>query len=318
MKDREIIQEASGRGSAGKTAENAASDRHSGRIRDIQKILRLRLLDDVFMKEILRDNIPAVQIIVRTLLRRKDITVTDVKIQDEFSNLVGHSVRVDVLARDSQGRIYNIEIQRASDGAGAKRARYHLGAVDWHTLPPGADYEELPETWIIFITEKDIFGKNFPVYTVERMVMETGEPFGDAGHILYANGAYSGDDDIGMLMEDFRETDPKKMHHPPLAERVSYYKNTEGGLEVMKRVADLIREECEEAREEGLREGLREGSEAARRSTRADIVANLLLSFSEEELLYDRRFRGLRITREEIDNAREQAADSELFGETFQ
>ena len=122
------------------------------RTRDIERIRRLRLLDDIFMREVLRGNKEAVQLIIRIILRRGDIVVRDVKIQDELSNLVGHAVRVDVLAVDASGRLYNIEIQRDDAGADPKRARYNLSAVDWHHLPPGAAYKDLAETWIIFIT----------------------------------------------------------------------------------------------------------------------------------------------------------------------
>ena len=78
-------------------------------VRDIERIQSLRLLDDVFMKEVLRGNTAGVQDIVRIILRRDDITVRKVEIQDELSNLVGHSVRVDVLAEDGTGKFYNID-----------------------------------------------------------------------------------------------------------------------------------------------------------------------------------------------------------------
>ena len=212
--------------------------------------------------------------------------------QDELSNLVGHGVRLDILARDSRGKYYNIEIQRSDSGAEPKRARFNLSAVDWHKFPSGALYEELAETWIIFITEADVFGKNLPVYTIDRFVRETGELFNDEAHILYANGAYVGDDEIGKLMADFRETDPKKMHFASLAEKSQYFKNTEGGVKSMCRVM-----------EEVYAEGVEEGREENRNQT----IAILLMNNTEYDLLYNKRFTGLHITQEEIDAAKEQA-----------
>ena len=237
------------------------------------------------MKVVLKGNIPGVQDIIRIVLRRNDIVVLDVQTQDELTNLVGHSVRIDVLARDASGKLYNIEIQRDDDGADAKRARYNLGAVDWHTLPPGAEYRDLPETWVIFITESDVFKRGLPVYTINRYVEETGEQFGDEGHILYVNGAYTGDDEVGLLMADFRETDPKKMHYPSLAEKAGYYKVTEGGVTSMcKMVEELVKE--------------------TRTEDRYTMIAALLRGSSEEELLHHAHFRYLNITRAEIDAAR--------------
>ena len=267
------------------------------RLRDIERIKSLRLLDDILMKEVLRGNETGVQEIVRVILRRDDLTVRKVEIQDELSNLVGHSVRVDVLAEDTAGRFYNIEIQRAEAGAGARRARYHLGAVDWHKFPPGADYRELAETWVIFITETDVFHRGLPVYTINRFIEETGEAFPDGGHIVYANAAYAGDDAFGRLMADFRETDSKKMHSPALAERVRQCKETEGGVASMCRV-------MEEVREEGRLEGIEIGAERIRRQ----MVDALVMCNSEESLLRGAQFAGLHITQSEIDAAKRRLA----------
>ena len=283
------IETGQGRGDA----VESANRKPDHRVRDMERIQRLRLMDDIFMKVVLDGNLPGVQDIVRVVLGRDDITVVDVKTQDELSNLVGHSVCIDVLARDASGRLFNIEIQRSERGAEEKRARYHLGAVDWHTLPPGADYADLTETWIIFITETDVFKRGLPLYTVNRYIEETGERFHDEGHILYVNGAYQGDDAVGRLMADFRETDPKKMRYRSLGDRAQYYKNTEGGMTSM---SSVIKEMMEEVRAEGREEGREEG--------RILMITALLLGNTEEELLHHARFRGLCITQEEIDAAR--------------
>ena len=289
------------------------------RLRDVERIRKFRLLDDVFMKEVLRGNLAGVQDIIQTLLKRSDLEVIEVQTQDELSNLVGHGVRLDILARDSRGRYYNIEIQRSDSGAEPKRARFNLSAVDWHKFPSGATYDELAETWIIFITETDVLGGNLPVYTIDRVIRETGEWFRDEGHILYVNGAYVGDDAIGRLMADFRETDPKKMHFSSLAERAQYFKNTEGGVESMCRVMEEVREEGRvegraegrvegraEGRVEGRAEGRVEGRAEGRVEARNQMIAILLMSNLEEDILYDERFKGLHITQEEINAAKER------------
>ena len=265
------------------------------RLRDLERIRRLRLLDDIFMKEVLRGNLAGAQDIVRTVLKRDDIEVIEVQTQDEFSNLIGHGVRLDILATDAKGKLYNIEIQRADSGAEPKRARYHLGAVDWHKLPSGADYNELAETWIIFITESDVLGGGLPVYTVDRFIRETGAAFNDEGHIVYVNGAYVGDDEIGKLMADFRETDPAKMNFPSLADRAKYFKNTEGGVESMSRIA-------QELREEGRKEGIAIGV----KRTRERMIKALLENIPADNLL---QFKSLDITPEEIEAAKERKND---------
>ena len=52
------------------------------------------------------------------------ITIKSVRTQDLMKNLQGRSVVLDVHAIDSTDREFDVEIQRANAGAGAKRARY--------------------------------------------------------------------------------------------------------------------------------------------------------------------------------------------------
>ena len=89
-------------------------------------------------------------------------------------NLVNCSVRLDILATDSVGTKYNIEIQRSDKGAGRKRARYNSSMLDANLLQKGEDFSELPETYVIFITENDVMGKGLPLYPVERYISVIG------------------------------------------------------------------------------------------------------------------------------------------------
>ena len=266
------------------------------RQQDIERISKLRLMDDIFMKTVLKGNIEGVQDIIHVILKRNDITVAEVRIQDEWPNLVGHGVRLDVTARDSAGKWYNIEIQRSTEGANEKRARYHVGALDWHILPTGAEYKELPEVFVIFITETDILGHGLPIYTINRTIEETGEPFYDFAHILYVNGAYEGEDLLGNLMADFRETDPKKMRFASLANKAAFYKTTEGGVTAMCQI-------MEEVRQEGFDNGVVHGI----RQTRNQVIDALLMFNNEDSLLHGSQFKGLHITPDEIRASKERA-----------
>ena len=50
---------------------------------------------------------------------------------------------------------YDLEIQRADHGADPHRARYHSSVMDVENLDAGQEFKELPDTYTIFITEKD-------------------------------------------------------------------------------------------------------------------------------------------------------------------
>ena len=84
---------------------------------------------------------------------------------------------MDILAVDQQNRVYNIEIQRNDKGAGVKRARYNSSLIDANVTEPGDQYQELNETYVIFITENDVLGENLSIYHVDRIIRETGKMF---------------------------------------------------------------------------------------------------------------------------------------------
>ena len=72
------------------------------------------------------------------------------------------------MAVDADNRVYNIEIQRSDKGAGAKRARYNSSLMDANVTEPGEKYENLCESYVIFITENDIMKAGLPIYHIDR------------------------------------------------------------------------------------------------------------------------------------------------------
>ena len=56
--------------------------------------------------------------------------------------------------------------------------------IDVNTLVKGLDYDSLPESCVIFITENDVMGAGNPDYHADRTVAETGKPLGD-GRMLF-------------------------------------------------------------------------------------------------------------------------------------
>jgi predicted transposase/invertase (TIGR01784 family) len=114
-----------------------------------------------------------------------DLVVVDVRTQVFVENLLNRSVRLDVLATDRAGRKINIEIQRSDKGAGRKRARYNSSMMDANLLQKGEDFDKLPETYVVFITECDVIGDGQPLYKIERYISGSGKKFEDGSHIRY-------------------------------------------------------------------------------------------------------------------------------------
>lgn len=216
---------------------------------DLQRLRGFRLLDDDFMTKCFDGNTECIELVLQIVLNTQDLKVVDVRTQVFMENLLNRSVRLDVLATDSTNTKYNIEIQRADKGAGRKRARYNSSMIDANNLQKGEQFEELPEAYVIFITENDVIGKGKALYHVERSILETDELFCDGSHIIYVNGSYRDDTPIGKLMHDFSCTQPDDMNYGILAKRVRYFKESKEGIAIMCKA-------MEDMRNETLKEGM--------------------------------------------------------------
>ena len=224
-------------------------------------------MDDTLMKCVFKDCKPAVELVLRIILRRDDLEVKSFTVSKEYKNLKGHSICLDVIAEDKDGKQYNIEVQRDIKGADPRRFRFYNAMMDVEMLDAGEDYSELRDSYTIVITENDIFNEGKPFYKFERVNRENGKTLGDGSYIIYVNGAYTGNDPFGWLMNDFRETDPAKMHFAVFAERVNYLKNdTKGEKEMCKIMEELI----EEGRQEGRLEGIKALIEVCRELGQTD------------------------------------------------
>ena len=210
----------------------------------LEAIKKFRLIDDTFFNVCFDGSIECMQLLLCILFDRTDIIVQEVVTQRSAHNLYGRSVRFDVLAVDGDGKIYNVEIQRADEGANPRRARFNTCLIDSREVAKGTEFKEFPEVWVIFITENDIFNAGLPIYHVERVITELDQPFEDAAHIMYVNGDYRAEDAVGKLMHDFFCDDPSQMHYKELAKRADFFKHeTKGVSAVCKIMQDLMREE---------------------------------------------------------------------------
>ena len=227
---------------------------------DLRRLRGFRLLDDDFLTKCFEGDPKYIQLVLRIVLEMPDLVVVDVRTQVFVENLLHRSVRLDIVATDSAGRKINVEIQRSDKGAGRKRARYNSSMMDANLLRKGADFAELPETYVVFITEHDVIGDGQPLYKVERYISGSNKKFEDGSHIVYVNGAYRDETPVGKLMHDFSCTDPANMHYEMLAERVRFFKESKEGIAIMCKV-------MEDMRNESLREGMREGMREEKKLT---------------------------------------------------
>ena len=193
------------------------------------------LFDDDLMSMVFDGNIPATELLLKIILKRDDITVISVVGQREFQNPVvgGRNICLDILAKDNVGKHYNIEVQKKPEGAHMRRARFSSSMMDSRMLKEGQKFSELRDSYMVFITQTDIFGHGLPIYTINRHFEEIDDIFDDGSHIVYVNGSYKGEDAVGRLMHDFGCKESKDIYYSELAKGVKHFKEEEGGRKIM-------------------------------------------------------------------------------------
>ncbi len=65
-------------------------------------------------------------------------------------------------------------------------------------------------------------------------------------YIIYVNGEYRGNDELGMLMHDFNCTEADDMHYDLMAERTKYLKENPEGVSIMCKAMEEMRNHASE------------------------------------------------------------------------
>ena len=222
-------------------------------------IKNFTLMSDIFMRNVFKQR-ECLEYVLQVIMEKQDLKVIEQIIQKDYKNLQGRSAIMDCVARDSEGKQFDVEIQQDNEGASPKRARYHSGLMDMNTLNPGQDFDELPESYVIFITWDDILGYGFPIYHIDRHIKEADDSFQDEAHIIYVNSRKQEDTELGRLMHDLHCKNADEMHSPVLAKRVHELKDTQKGVELMCH-------EMEKIYSEGMESGEKRGELKAKKET---------------------------------------------------
>ena len=221
-------------------------------------IASLTLMDDLFMQVVLEEQ-ACTEYILQTILGKSSLKLKEQRLQKRMPNLHGRALVLDCLCTDEKGLLYNIEVQNSSAGAIPKRARYHAALMDTHTLKKGEKFSKLPESYVIFITDKDVLGEGEQLYQIERVIRKSGNLFKDGSHILYFNTARQDDNALGKLAKDLKEANLQEIQSDVLSHRVASLKEGKIDQEGEKKMNVLLEKYRKKAVEEGIEKGLAQG-----------------------------------------------------------
>ena len=130
------------------------------------RIKRLSFTDNFVFGEVLEGDLDLCKDVLETVL---GIQVDRVELATREKTFEpardSRAVRLDVYAKDNDGRSFDVEMQRTNAKDLALRARYYQGAMDVAEVGKGCDYQRLNEVYVIFFCTFDPFGHGQKCYS---------------------------------------------------------------------------------------------------------------------------------------------------------
>ncbi len=164
----------------------------------------LTFTDDFMFCKVLTTNLELCREMLELILG-KDIGEIELVKSQETIELISDAkgVKLDVVVKNIVQTRYNAEMQATKSDNLPKRSRYYQGMSDLNTLERGEKYDELKDSYTIFICLFDLFGLGLPVYTFESTCIEVpGLKLEDGATKVFVN-AYGISDEMSEDLKQF-------------------------------------------------------------------------------------------------------------------
>ena len=202
----------------------------------IKKFEDLTLQDDFMFRKVMQ-NPDLCKGLIEMILSATIGKIAYISVQHNINTYEqAKSVRFDVLVQTENGKFYDVEMQVSNEKNIPKRMRFYQAAIDISFLDKGNFYNDLNDSFVIFICLFDVIGKNRPVYTFENICLE------DKNTSLQ-----DGTKKVIINAEAFKDTENKE-----LKEFLEYLKTGKTKSEFTRRIEEMIQtvKQNEQARQE--------------------------------------------------------------------
>lgn len=265
----------------------------------------LPLSDDFMFGEVMRRS-EICKLFLEALLGKEIARIEYISKQQDLSDsYTSHGIRLDVYLKDEENTVYCVEMQTTGGTVLFKRIRYYQGMIDRHNLQKGIHYSKLPESFIVMICTRDLFGCGLAVYK-RKVTMEGCEDvvYEDDSHVYLLNSAYTtgnADDAILEFLNCISSNDTstaayKTMLMQEVCPAINEIREDPGKeaeyMTWQTKLMDVEYEALERGREEGIQQGAAE--------ERFEIARNLL----KINLPLDQISKATGLTAAEIENLR--------------
>ena len=135
-------------------------------------------------------------------------------------------IRLDLYVEDTDGVVYDVEVQTTDQKNLPRRMRYYQGMLDITFFPAGADYNKMRKSYVIFICNFNPYGEKRYIYTFQNRCDQNRE-------ILF------GDDSVKVVVNTKGENG---IISPELKEAIIYLDRSEVTGPYSKELDDAVNE----------------------------------------------------------------------------
>lgn len=234
----------------------------------------LTISDDYMFKRVMR----CLGICKKFLEMLLGIAIKEIRyVEEEKSIESGYAskgVRLDVYIADERETVYNIEMQvrQLAGDALFRRMRYYQSMMDVDLLAKGADYDELNDSFVIFVCQFDPFGLGRHVYTFRNKCDEvSGLTLRDGTVKIFLNAKGTADDvsdDIKAFLDYVNGILTNNAFVQEVEQEIAKIKQTEQErvryMTYELKMRDMLKEGREQSRVEMALEMLRDNESLAK------------------------------------------------------
>ena len=216
-------------------------------------IAKLRPMDDVLYRRLMLTDEGQQQKFIRAVSGIEGLTLEYMETQRDYPSIGGYrSIRPDGYAEaNEREKLFIVESENDATVNIEDRAIYEAQAVGYRTLYPGDDFTQIPEIYVIFIVDKDIYGDEMLIHH-KQLVTKNGKGIHlivfwchtmDFNNLPKVEEGYDEKDwpEVCMWSNDFVQADYKQIKNEVFAELVRKTKIIESGKKVNRLSEEMYR-----------------------------------------------------------------------------
>ena len=250
-----------------------------------KKLQELTFKDNFMFAAVMLDEENAKGVVERAL----GIQIDHVEISYEKSivyNPEYKGIRLDVYLEDDKNRHFNVEMQVANTEI-FKRSRYYHSQIDMELLSTGIDYEQLPESYVIFICDFDPIGLGKYKYTRRQVIEEDLEyNYDDGSYTVFLSTVGTNEEEVSQDLVKFLKYVGAELEESNEDYSDEFVKRLQKSVEKIKfdremgrrymLFEELMKEEYNAGKAEGLELGKAEGLELGKAEDLAEAKRSII------------------------------------------